>query len=250
MIKLSTLKISKELIQSNRNKIYNEFIANSSNINSGIITQISPNDLKLLFSLYDKIFFNNYFKNNFKSKLVFSLSPRMTNSAGKLIYPKNLPNIKIDDAKFELRMGINFFFKYYETNDDKIANGIKTKDSLEAFMIVFEHELCHLIELIDYNYTNCKKDNFKKISFDIFRHTNSYHELPTHKKIAVQKYGFKIGDAVSFIHNKKKNTGFIYNINQRATIMVKNTNGQYIDDNGNKYVKYYVSLDKLIPEKL
>lgn len=232
-------------IYEKRLKVYKEFINISPNVKSGVITKISEHDLYLLFNLYDSIFLNNYFKENLRGKLNFSLSTKMTSCAGKTIYPKNLEDINNEDVKFEIRMGVNFFFKYYETNVDKIVNGIKTKDALEAFLLVFEHEICHLIELIEFSSSSCKKEGFKRIAKNIFGHRDVYHALPSNKQIADMKYGFKIGDRVSFIFEGKRYNGFINNINKRATVMVLNNNGNYVDKKGNRYAKYYVPLSEL-----
>lgn len=239
------LKYSQNEINEKRNKIYNEFICTSPNVNSGIITKISSADLKLLFDLYDCIFLNGCFKEKTKLNIIFSLSKRMTHSAGKTIYPKNLINISLEDATFEIRMCVNFFFNYYETNRIKLVNGINTKDSLEAFQLVFEHEICHLIELIEFKDSDCKGDRFKTIASNIFGHKGIYHELPTNKETANIKYGVNIGDKVSFIFEDKKYQGFITNINKRATIMVIDPKGQYMDKLNNRYKKYYVPLSQL-----
>jgi hypothetical protein len=69
---------------------------------------ISQDDLIVLFKLYDKYFFDEYFKNNFKGKINFSLSNKMTRSAGKMMVPKNLARLKEDVEKYELRIGMNF----------------------------------------------------------------------------------------------------------------------------------------------
>lgn len=245
MARLSEIKYENPIIDSNREMVYNRFIYKSSNVKSGIITKISVYDLQLLFQLYDEIFFKEYFQKNFKGKLNFSLSTKMTSSAGKTIFPRNLINLREDEVIIEIRMGINFFFRYYDISDDKMVNGIKTRNSLEAFQMVFEHEIGHLIELIDFKNTNCKKDRFKQIVKNIFGHKDVYHKLPTNKEIANVKYGFKVGDKVSFVAGNIKNIGIINNINKRATVMVRDYEGAYIDNKGNKYTKYYVPLGSL-----
>lgn len=239
------MKNSDSKIKEKRSKVYDELINISPNIKSGIITQIASSDVKLLFELYDAVFFEGYFKENFKGRLKFSLSTRMTRSAGKTIYPKNLMNMRIEDAQFEIRMGVDFFLRYYETDKDKLVNGIKTKDSLEAFQMVFEHELCHFIEAVEFKETDCRKDRFKTISFNIFGHKSVYHELPTSSEIVSIKYGFKIGDKIFFEFENRKYEGFISNISKRATVMVRNNNGNYEDSKGKRYTKYYVPLEKL-----
>lgn len=239
------LKYLDSEIKEKRSEVYNQFINSSPNINSGVITKISPKDLKLMFELYDDIFLNGYFKDKPNMKLNFSLSGRMTRNAGKTIYPRNLCNMKTENAAFEIRMSTGFFFKYYETSRDKLVNGIKTKDSLEAFQLVFEHEICHLIELMEFRASDCKRDRFKRIAHNIFDHKDVYHDLPTNRETAGIKYGFKVGDRVSFMFQDKRYEGIVTNINKRATVMVRDNKGSYMDGKKKRYTKYYVPLEAL-----
>lgn len=239
-------KYSEVEVREKRNRVYNEFIKLSSNIKSGIITQISTQDLKLLFELYDSIFLNGYFEQKSGLKLKFSLSKRMTKSAGKTMYQRNLRNMKVEDAQFEIRMATDFFFRYYEISRDKLVNGIRTKDSLEAFQLVFEHEICHLMELLEYKASSCSGVRFKTMAHNIFGHKSSYHELPTSRETASIKYGFRVGDEISFVFEDKKYEGLISNINKRATVMVRDSRGKYVDTRKRRYTKYYVPLDSLI----
>lgn len=75
-------------IVNKRAEISKLLIQKSANIKNGTISTISTADLKLMFELYDQIFFGSWFKRNFKGKLKFSLSRRMTKSAGLTLCPK------------------------------------------------------------------------------------------------------------------------------------------------------------------
>ncbi|MBU3159826.1 hypothetical protein KPL37_08685 [Clostridium frigoris] len=228
-----------------RNNIRNIFITKSKNVKTGDIQCMSNDDLKIIFDLYDEIFFNNYFRENFKGTLKFSLSTRMTSAAGKTIYSRKIKLLEEAQESYEIRMGIKFFFEYYKVERDKIVSGIKTKDSLEAFQIVFEHELCHLIELHLYKESSCKKIRFKTMVYNMFAHTDVVHQLPSQKEIISEKYGLIIGQKVSFLNDGKTYNGFIYKINKRATVMVKDNKGTYGDEMGNVYSKWYVQFEKL-----
>ena len=129
---------------------------------------------------------------------------------------------------------------------EKIVSGINTKDSLEAFQIVFEHELCHLLELHIYKESSCKKHRFKTMVYKLFAHTEVSHQLPSQKEIISEKYGLIIGQSVSFLSEGKKYSGFIHKINKRATVMVLDKKGTYRDAPGNKYSKWYVSFEQLV----
>ncbi|MCY6356552.1 hypothetical protein [Clostridium sp. ZS2-4] len=220
-------------------------ISLSKNIECGEIKSISQEDLMLLFNLYDKYFFNEYFKNNFRGEINFSLSNKMTRSAGKMMVPKNLASLKEEAEKYELRIGVNFFFHYNELKRKKTVNGIETEDALHALLMVFEHELVHFLEFYVYKESNCKKDRFKDIAYNIFGHTDVYHSLPTIREIAGEKLGVKPGDRVCFIYNKNKIAGIVNSINKRASVMVLDKNGEYVDKYKNRYSKYYVPVNLL-----
>jgi len=242
---IKELNYSRPEIVKKRNTIRNAFIIESKSVKTGNIQSMSNADLKILFDLYDKEFFNDYFSRSFKGALIFSLSTRMTSSAGKTIYSRHLKLLREAEETYEIRMGIKFFYQYYKVERDKIVSGINTKDSLEAFQIVFEHELCHLIELHLYKESSCKKLRFKTMVYGMFGHTDVYHQLPNQKEIISKEYGLLIGQKVSFLSEGRKYTGFIHKINKRATVMVKDSKGTYRDRDGNAYSKWYVQFGQL-----
>ena len=242
---IKELKYSRSEIIKKRNDIRNRLIIKSKNVKNGNIQFMSKIDLEILFDLYDQEFLNDYFSKNFKGSLKFSLSTRMTSSAGKTIYSRKIKLLKEAEETYEIRMGIKFFYQYYMVERDKMVSGINTKDSLEAFQIVFEHELCHLIELHLYKESSCKKLRFKTMVNNMFDHTDVYHQLPNQKEIISKKYGLLVGQKVSFISEGRKYNGIIYKLNKRATVMVKDSKGTYRDRDGNVYSKWYVQFEQL-----
>ncbi|HOL17572.1 MAG TPA: hypothetical protein PLY40_04720 [Bacillota bacterium] len=228
-----------------REAVRSSFIAASPRVNGGAITGMAVSDLQLLFSLYDAIFFNSYFTGSFAGSITFSLSTRMSRSAGKIIYPRNLKGLPPDQEKYELRLGLTLFFDYYRLSREKKVNGIYTRDALEAFLLVFEHELCHLIELHLFRQSNCQKQRFKSLAYNLFGHTESYHQLPTSREIAAEQFNLNIGDRVAFTVENHNLEGIINNINKRATVMVPDHNGDYRDARGRRYTKWYVPLPSL-----
>ena len=212
MSELLNIKLSPSEILKKRTLVYQEFILKSSNIKSGRISSISALDLKLLYELYDEIFFNDFLCKTANINISFSLSKRMTSAAGKTIYPISIDKMNLKDVNFEIRMAVSFFFNYYKTEDLKLVNGITTTDSLHAFQLVFEHELCHVLELVFFKTSSCRKENFKLLASNLFGHKDVYHALPTSRSIAKEQYGFEIGHKVSFSFENKTITGFISNI--------------------------------------
>lgn len=242
MFDILTLKLDKDDIINKRKKVSKLFTQKSANIKNDTISTISSTDLKLLFQLYDEIFLDSWFRNNFKGKFKFSLSRRMTKSAGITRCPKNIDKIKPEDVVIEIKIGVDFFFHYDLIEGNKAVGGVDTSSSLEALQLVFEHELCHVIEFIHFKNSSCSGERFKKIAGNLFGHSESYHKLPTNMQIANEKLGLKIGDTVSFVFEGKRLTGILYKINERATVMVQDRKGIFTDSQGVRYSKYYVPL--------
>jgi predicted SprT family Zn-dependent metalloprotease len=236
------IKVDEKTVNRKRREIHERIIEKSSRIGSGKITSIAPADLKLILDLYDELFFNNWFKNKCSSKIEFALSKRMTRSAGMV---KCSMNKKTGEKNFILQIGVNFFYNYDELDNKKNVCGIETKDSLEGLLLVFEHEICHIIEFINYGKSSCRGKRYKTIVGNLFGHVSSYHQLPTYKQIAGEKHGVVVGDSVVFDHEGRRKTGFINAINKRATVMVRDDGGKYMDTKKNRYVKFYVPLSIL-----
>lgn len=226
--------------ESKRGKIKKVLFCTSPNVKDENIKKISTSDLELLFRMYDAVFFGNWFSGGYKGKFKFSFSRRMTKSAGMTLCPKTIGKLREEDVTIEIRMGVDFFLRYNETSGGKSVCGIRTGSSLDALMLVFEHELCHAVEFILYGKSSCKVKRFKEIARYIFGHTGSYHALPTHRQIAGINLGLKVGDRVSFNYEGGRYEGVIYAINKRATVFVKDKKGTFKDTRGARYSKYYI----------
>ena len=142
-------------------------------------------------------------------------------------------------------MGVGFFFDYDEVAGEKQVNGLPSRNALEAFQLVFEHELCHVIEFINFHSSSCSRARFKNIAYRLFGHLESYHQLPTRQRIISEKSGLKIGDSVSFMYGNQRLQGVLYKLNKRATVMVKAKNGNYADREGVRYRKFLVPVEFL-----
>jgi hypothetical protein len=162
------------------------FMEKSTNIKTPDIKRISAQDVELLFSLYDRVFFDLWFRDSFKGRFRFSLSKRMTKSAGMTVCPKNIMNIKPEDVVIELKIGVDIILGYGTLENSTKVGGIQTASSLEALMLVMEHEIVHVIEFITYGRSSCKGKRFKTIAGNIFGHTESTHSLPTQKELLMR----------------------------------------------------------------
>lgn len=236
---LSNLKFTPRDIEKNTKKIYNQILSESKHIDQGNFGIIGPSDLKHIFELYDLYFFNGFFYKNYEEAISFRLSKRMTKSAGKTEYMKQL-------GSFRISLSTTLIF---QTFDDVMRNvvvsGIVCNDRLEATMRVLEHEIIHLIEFVLYGTSSCSKPRFKRLSKNIFGHTGVTHRLVTQVERAHKKFNLKVGDEVFFEYDKKTFHGIIYRITKRATVMVRDPKGGFLDSKGKRYTKYYVPLDFL-----
>ncbi|OYT29330.1 hypothetical protein B6U98_02580 [Thermoplasmatales archaeon ex4572_165] len=236
---LHTLTYSSSEIKDKTHKIYSQIINQSSMIDKGNYVKIETYDLKLLFSLYDTYFFQGFFKDNYEDKIFFRLSKRMTSAGGKTQRFK-------DSNTFILSLSTFLIFKTFNDIEREIKiNGIICHDRLEASMRIFEHEIIHVIEHILYDTSSCSKPYFKRLSNNIFGHTDVTHRLITQNEIADKTFNLHVGDFASFDYEGQFYKGVISRITKRATVMVKDPEGDYLDSNGNQYIKYYIPISQL-----
>ncbi len=62
------------------------------------------------------------------------------------------------------------------------------------------------------------------------------------------EFGVKVGDRVQFQHEGKKYRGFVNRITKRATVLVPTPMGELFSD-GKRYLKYYVPIQNLMPDR-
>jgi len=223
-------------IKHKRREIYSEIFTMLEN--EFVFSSLEIKHVEKIYKLYDEKFFGNEIRTSLKESITFSFSSRMIRSAGKTLIYKKPP-------KYEIRMGTDFFINFDNTDATKSVGGVKVTDFLEAFLVVFEHELCHIVEFMNYNKSSCKNKLFKAMVYNLFGHTESSHRLPTNKDIAKERYDYNIGDEISFTYKGSNETGIIYRINKRATVLVRAAKGNYKDIKGNRYAKYYIPIEKL-----
>ncbi len=231
-------------IISNRNAVRKRLLEASSTLKGGIVDQITIEDLRLLFSCYDQVFFKGGMTETITVPLKFSLSSRMSKAAGKTLV-RYRPGDNKTIVDIEIRIGTTFLFQHHLLSREKSVAGIKTRDGVDALQRVFEHELCHVLEYCFYGTSNCNQQRFKDLAGQLFGHTDTHHQLPTNQEIAHQTYGLKAGDSVSFDFENRYMQGLITHIEKRATVMVPDPKGLYKNGQGTRYTKYYVPLTLL-----
>lgn len=231
-------------IEEKRHSIWSLFLFRYNSSLKDDISTFKKKDLKYLFYCYDRVFFHHYFSNSFKGKLRFSFSTRMIRNAGMIYYPKDLHHLEERQIDIEIRMATQVFLNYYKISKDKKVNGIKTRDVFEAFLLVFEHEICHLLEILFFQKTSCKGKVFKNLAYNIFGHLEVYHDLPMNTEVALEKYGFQVGDLVNFEYRGEVFSGFVNRITKRATVLVPDPDGDYVV-RGMRCFKWYVPIEIL-----
>lgn len=239
------LKYDLNTINSKREYIKKNLFTQSRFVKSEDFTSISDRDLYILYNLYDDIFLDSWLKNNFKGKIKLTLSRQLTRAAGNTKTKKNIAMIKPEDIEFEIKISLNHLINFDKTDRDKYVGGIKVNNKLDSLMLVFEHELCHVIEFLIYKKSNCSKQPFKSLISDLFGQSESHHKLVTTREANFSQYGLVPGDWVSFEYAGDELTGFINKINKRATVMSPSQHGKYVDKSGQHYTKYYIPLSCL-----
>ncbi len=240
-IKYYFITISEKRIQ-----IKNALFEKSTNIKTENFDKISDKDLYILFELYDEIFLKKWFKQNFEGKIKLILSRQLKSAAGNTRTKKNIAQIQNEDLEFEVKISLNHLVNFDKINRCKYVGGIEVFSKLDSMMLVFEHELCHVIEFIIFKKSSCKKKPFKELIYNLFGQTESTHKLVSANEINVREFGLRLGDKVKFQYNDKCINGFIQRINKRATVMSLDKQGSYIDKLGKTYKKFYVPLESLI----
>jgi predicted SprT family Zn-dependent metalloprotease len=207
---------------------------------------ITIENISNLIDLYDTYVLDKYLTQVIPQGIRVSTSNRMTSSGGKTIFSK-----VGRESKYEIRISNRIMERFIEDDESKIVCGIEAEDTLEALMLILEHEICHVIEFSKYGNSNCKGRRFKTMAFNLFHHKNSYHEIlkSENNLNKTNNRSFSKGQVVQFTYKDILHEGIISNINKRATVMVKDVNGAYEDRNRIKYSKWYISLSLLISKE-
>ena len=198
---------------------------------------LSPETLQTMLHLYDVGFFGGLLSRAY-GELTVTLSSRLTSSAGKFIYSRS-PARRMRSA--EIRLSSDFLFRLNE--GPFLLNGLSVATPQEAFLIVFEHELCHAAETALYGGTG-HSSRFLSLANGLFGHTGTRHSLPTRREDAAQN-GLTVGSRVRFQSKGETFHGLLTYVGKTATVMVRDPRGPYRDRAGRRYVKYRVAVSLL-----
>ena len=199
---------------------------------------IKPQTLQTMLRLYDELFFENRLQKAY-GELTVTLSSRLISAAGKFVYAKAASKRL---SKAEIRMSSDFLIrlKYGPFS----LNGLTAATPQEAFLFVFEHELCHALETAAFGSTG-HSARFLQLANRFFGHTTTTHSLPTRKVEAAQN-GIRVGMHASFLYQERSFSGTITYVGKTVTVMVQSSTGEYRDARGRRYTKYRVPLNQIV----
>lgn len=195
---------------------------------------IGRDTLEKMLRLYDEAFLSGTLRRAMPGLLV-TLSARLTSSAGKFLCARGAFG-RIQSA--EIRMSSDFLMRLDEGPFS--LNGLSVATPQEAFLVVFEHELCHALETALYGQTG-HSGRFLALANGLFGHTATRHSLPTRRQEAARD-GLTLGSRVSFAYQERTLGGIVTYIGKQATVMVPDARGEYRDRSGQRYAKYRVPL--------
>lgn len=201
------------------------------------VSGVRGDTLQTLLRLYDERFLGGFLRAKMPM-LHVTLSFRLVSAAGKFLYAQRAPG---QIAHAEIRLSGDFLMRLQDGPFS--LNGLTVSTAQEAFLVVFEHEFCHALEVALCGQTG-HSARFLSLANGLFGHTATRHSLPTRRQAAAQN-GLLVGSRVRFAFEEKVLCGIVTYIGKRATVMVKSPRGAYHDPRGRRYDKYYVPLDAL-----
>lgn len=226
-------------------EIFDQTLLLSRAIDRPNFSRMGRDDLVRMIRMYDDRFFGGKILPMAHAEgLNFSISSRMTKVAGKLVthYPKGDHSGR---RQFELVLSSTLLFQTFEDPSQQVeVTGRRCRNRLEAMQRVAEHELVHLVEMLIWNDGNCSEARFQSIAKRYFAHSDYRHALITQRERAAIKFNIRVGDRVRFEHDGQVHCGRVNRITRRATILVASPKGEVFND-GNRYLRYYVPLEKL-----
>lgn len=205
------------------------------------ICRLDPAALDAMLRHYDALFFDGLFARRLPQLCVVGTA-RMTRCAGKFC-----ARIAADGATdVQIRMSTDFLFRLRK--GPFFVNGVEALDALEAFQLVFEHELCHAAEWALYGTCSAHQSTFRALSHGLFQHRTCTHALPTRAQEAAAQ-GVGVGARVSFPFEARTLCGVVSRVGKTASVMVPSAAGAWHDKRGRRYDKYTVPLSLLTPRR-
>ncbi len=210
----------------------------------------SVQDLRFLFQAIDDTVFQSLLTQSLRassSPLTFRISRRMTNAGGTTTMRTEHHS---GTRSFEIAISSTLLFSSFSNEQSKaiLVTGIPCTNRLQALQRIMEHEIVHLIEMLLWNDSSCRKPRFKSIVTRFFGHRESHHQLLRPQDVARIQQNIHPGDWVAFSFEDQQFIGRVNRITKRATVLVPDPRGTRYND-GRCYRKFYVPLEALRPAR-
>ena len=234
------------LIESRRALLRIRLCEAAPRLNAPDFPHLMPADLERAFALYDALFFEGFFARFYDGRMEFAFSNRMTRSAGLTIHARDFLRRPAAQRVITIKFSLDFLTGFARLPGGGTVGGLPAPDTLDALLLIAEHELCHAAEGVAFGRTSCAQPFFRALAKSLFGHTASTHALPSLSAAARAQSGLRPGDAVRFPHEGTALDGIVTSIHKRATVLVPDKRGGYaIRGRRGRFSKYLVPLELL-----
>ncbi len=244
---LHEVNLSGEAISQRTSEIFERVLRDSAYLDGPNFTAFHPLDLRRMFDLYDRFFFNESCREALGDvPLHFGISKRMTRSAGTTT--RREQRLRMPGSvhrEYKIAVSSTLLFQTFCGEERTVTvSGLVCHNRMQALQRVMEHEMVHLIEMLLWTDSSCAARRFQTITRRFFRHTQHTHELITPREKAWTQYQIRPGDHVRFRFDGHHYSGIVNRITKRATILVEDPRGSRYSD-GKHYRKFYVPIQML-----
>ena len=234
------------LRRSRQQAVHKFMLANAEGFSDPNFSSIKTADLGLLFQVIDEQYFGGevtrYLESTYACPLAFRLSTRMTMCGGMTTTFRSQQSVR--DTRFEIAIATTPLFNTFRSEKVAKVGGLDCGNRLAALQRIMEHELVHLLEMLVWDDSSCKRKRFRGIVHRVFGHTESNHQLLSPRDLARKTHGIHCGDRVRFDAGGKSHVGTVNRITKRATVLVPDHKGRKYDD-GKRYATWYVPVADL-----
>lgn len=236
-------------IAAHRAGIRTALLQSSSCIRQGDFERIGVEDIASLVTMYDREFFGGWLAQAIRERteapLEFRLSTTMTRAGGKTSRYRRRTRWGGVGTRYEIAVASRMLLMTFrDVKRDVVVCGLACADRLDALQRILEHEILHLAEMLVWDESSCSGPRFKKLSRDVFGHTDKSHCLVTACEHAAVAHGIRVGGEVEFDLDGRRRVGRVNRVHRRATVLVEDARGLPYSD-GKNYLKFYVPLDML-----
>jgi hypothetical protein len=236
--------VASQTIEARRLFIRSDLLARSRTIQNPNFLRASPLDLQLLFTSYDRYFFEGSLSTALRAAtstpLAFHWSGRLRSSGGVTTRLRD----RLGRVSFKITLSIPLLFDNFKDGQIHVVVGLPCQDRLDALMRIFEHELLHLHEFLAFGNSNCARPRFQRLAAHHFGHAEHQHRLTTPRERVLKSTALRPGMTVTFLNDGEELRGRINRIHTRATVLVLSAKGRRYTD-GKRYEKFYVPLGML-----